>query len=517
VDVVTAGGHDSDGVPVSDDDDATVTVTDVLPVIAVTKTPSATVVHKNDSVTYTYVVTNAGVEQVTLTTSDDKCSPITGPQAGEDKDADGKLDVDETWTLKCTMALAATTTNIITATGTDDEGNKSVKTATATVTVLDPAIHVTKQASATTVHPGDSVTYTYEVTNTGTATPLTSVTVTDDKCATVTGPTGDTAPLGTLSTGETWVYQCVTPLATTTTNIVTAAGTDALGRRVTSTANATVGVISPAIDVTKTPSATTVHAGDAVTYTYVVTNPGNTPLATVTVADDKCATVTGPAAGGDADADGKLDVGETWTYTCTSTLSATTTNVVTATGVDPLAKSVTDTATATVVVIKPAIAIDKTPSATSVDPGTTVVYTYKVTNPGDVPLSAVVVSDDKCSPVTFVTGDVNADKLLQVGETWTFTCSQVQTGAADTLTNVGTARGTDVLGKVVSSNDTVTISVVAPLVLAQNPPAPAPVAVAPVTLPRTGLEVRGWVELAGSLLLLGWALLFTSRRRRRTA
>jgi uncharacterized repeat protein (TIGR01451 family)/LPXTG-motif cell wall-anchored protein len=356
------------------------------------------------------------------------------------------------------------------------------------------------------------VTYTYEVTNTGTATPLTNVTISDDKCATIVGPTGDTAPLGTLSTGETWVYTCTMPLTTDTTNVVTVSGTDALGTTVSNKASATVAVLDPKIDVTKTPSATTVHAGEAVTYTYKVTNPGNAPLSTVTVTDDKCATVTGPAAGGDADGDGKLDTGETWTYTCTSTLNATTTNVATATGVDPLDRAVSDTATATVAVIKPAIAITKTPSLRSVDPGTVVVYTYTVTNPGDVALGTVLVQDDKCSPVTYVSGDANGVGLLQTTETWLFRCSQVQTGAADTLTNVGTASGTDPLGKVVTSKDTVTIAVVAPLVLEQ----PAPVAVAPVivTLPRTGIDVRGWLQLAGSLMLLGAALLLTARRRR---
>jgi len=524
-DTVSATAVDTDGVSDTDTDDATVAITDVLPELAVTKTPSATLVHKGDTVTYTYVVTNKGIEQVALTTADDKCSPITGPLTGEDKDADGKLDPDETWTLSCSSALTTTTKNVITATGTDDEGNTSIKKADATVTVLDPAIKVTKAASAPTVHVGDPVTYTYEVTNTGTATPLTNVTIGDDKCAAITGPTGDGAPVGTLSTGETWVYTCTSTLLADTTNVVTVTGKDALNKVVTNTANATVAVLDPKIDVVKTPSAPVVHAGDSVTYTYVVTNPTTTPLATVTVVDDKCSMVAGPAAGGDADGDGKLDKGESWTYACTSVLTATTTNVATAKGVDALGKEASATATATVVVITPAIAIDKAPSARSVSPGTTVVYTYTVTNPGDVPLTAVAVTDDKCSPVALVSGDANGDGILQVAETWTFTCSQVQTGSLDTLTNVGTAIGTDPLGLVVKSTDTVTVAVVAPLVIAQPTPqavvvpapTPAPAGTAPVTLPRTGIDVNGWIQLGASLVLLGVSLLITARNRRRTA
>ena len=277
------------------------------------------------------------------------------------------------------------------------------------------------------------------------------------------------------------------------------------------------------IAIAKVASAPTVHSGDKVTYTYTVTNIGENPLTSVLVVDDKCTPVVFGA--GDIDGDKVLDLTEAWTFTCISSLTGTTTNIATATGTDPHGATPTANATATVTVIKPAIAVDKTPSATSVAPGTTVVYTYTVTNPGDVPLSAVTVSDDKCSPVTFVRGDVNVDKLLQVGETWVFQCSQVQTGRIDTLTNVGTATGVDTLGLKVTGTDTVSISVVAPSVIFRPAPevvtAPAVVA-APATLPRTGSDAKGLLQLAGSLILLGLALMLTadpmsrmSRLRRR--
>ncbi len=265
------------------------------------------------------------------------------------------------------------------------------------------------------------------------------------------------------------------------------------------------------IAIAKVASAPTVHSGDNVTYTYTVTNIGENPLTSVVVVDDKCTPVVFGA--GDIDGDKALDLTEAWTFTCVSSLTGTTTNIATATGTDPHGATPTANATATVTVIRPAIAVDKTPSATSVAPGTTVVYTYTVTNPGDVPLSAVTVSDDKCSPVTFVLGDLNVDKLLQVGETWVFQCSQVQTGSLDTLTNVGTATGVDTLGLKVTGTDTVSISVVAPTVIVRPAPevvtAPAVIA-APATLPRTGSDAKGLLQLAGSLILLGLALVLTA-------
>lgn len=74
-----------------------------------------------------------------------------------------------------------------------------------------------------------------------------------------------------------------------------------------------------AIEVVKTGPATAQH-GDTVTFRYAVTNPGAQPLAGVTLSDDKCAPIAGPA--GDADGDALLDLFEVWEYTCTTTIGA---------------------------------------------------------------------------------------------------------------------------------------------------------------------------------------------------
>lgn len=84
----------------------------------------------------------------------------------------------------------------------------------------------------------------------------------------------------------------------------------------------------------------------------------------------------------------------------------------------------------------PSTILTKTPSATSVKSGSTVTYTYTETNDGEVDLSSPSVVDDKCSPVTYVSGDANIDGKLNVGETWTFTCS-LQLWNTTTNTAVG--------------------------------------------------------------------------------
>jgi uncharacterized repeat protein (TIGR01451 family)/fimbrial isopeptide formation D2 family protein len=109
---------------------------------------------------------------------------------------------------------------------------------------------------------------------------------------------------------------------------------------------------------------------------------------------------------------------------------------------------------------QPGIAIDKTADPTQVDGSGDVTYTYQVTNPGQVALSDVTVTDDKCGDATYQSGDTNTNDLLDVTETWTFTC--VQTISEDT-TNTGTAHGW-FNGAEVTDTDTADVTVLEPAI-----------------------------------------------------
>ena len=98
--------------------------------------------------------------------------------------------------------------------------------------------------------------------------------------------------------------------------------------------------------------------------------------------------------------------------------------------------------------------------------GQPVAYGYDVTNAGDAPLSNVTVTDDKCAPATYVSGDTDTNGKLDLGETWKFTCDySVKHGdenAGHDVVNTATAAGTDTLGKTVSDEDSWTTHIVHP-------------------------------------------------------
>ncbi len=222
--------------------------------------------------------------------------------------------------------------------------------------------------------------------------------------------------------------------------------------------------VPPLIDVVKVPSPLALPVGPgSVTYTYTLRNIGTVPVTYITMVDDSCSPTT--LVSGDINANAKLELNETWTYRCSTTLSKTHTNTVVATGWAN-GISATDIAIATVVVgvpvVPPLIHITKIPSPIALSAGGGMVtYTKRVTNPGTVALSNVRVTDDKCSPIKYISGDMNNDSKLDITEAWIYTCQSrliktttntaVVTGEANDLTARDFAIATVVVASAVST------------------------------------------------------------------
>ena len=258
--------------------------------------------------------------------------------------------------------------------------------------------------------------------------------------------------------------------------------------------------IPPLIDIVKVPSPLALPNGPGqVTYTYTVRNVGTVPMTNVTVVDDSCGPVS--LVSGDTNSDQKLDVTETWTYHCYSNLTATHTNTVVATGIAN-GISASDIATATVVVgspvVPPLIHVTKVPSPLALlAGGGMVTYTEKISNPGVVALSNVQLTDDKCAPMKYISGDTNADAKLDPSETWTYTC---RSNLKVTTTNTAVATGQ-------ANGYTVRDFAIATVVVASAPP----------KLPNTGLFTEekntSWILAILASISSAAVLLYVARKK----
>jgi hypothetical protein len=157
-------------------------------------------------------------------------------------------------------------------------------------------------------------------------------------------------------------------------------------------------------------------------------------------------------------------------------------------------------------IIHPAISIEKTVSDDSVAIGTTVTYTYVITNTGDTTLFEISVDDN-------ILGHIGDIAILEPGDSETLTATF--TVGASPVVNVGTAVGEDVLGEEVSDTDDALVTPLADVGGGQPPGSPPEAGPAGGGTAFTGSEVWTWALLAAALSLIGAAALAATRKGRR--
>jgi uncharacterized repeat protein (TIGR01451 family) len=202
------------------------------------------VAHVGDTITYTFAVSlTAGSATLTnITLVDPICiaTPTLVSKTGGDQDT--ALETGETWNYSCKHVVTATDPdplpNTVTVTGTGPNGQVS-DTDTHSVDIIHPAIRIVKTAKPGSIGPGETVTYTYKVTNTGDVT-LFDVKVTDDKL-------GNICTIGRLDVGET--QTCTADFTASSAfggpldNVGKARGNDVTGKSVQDTDQASVDVV----------------------------------------------------------------------------------------------------------------------------------------------------------------------------------------------------------------------------------------------------------------------------------
>lgn len=471
--------------------------------------------------TFTYVVTTTGnVPLATLVVRDDNGTPgnvaddFNATFVSGDTNSNNRLDITETWNYQATRTVVAGQySNIATATGNPVDTTGADITFLQDATDTDPAnyfgvtaaINLVKQVNGqdanTVTGPnllvGSTATFTYIVTNTG-GTTLGTLTVRDDNGTAgntaddfnATFQSGDTNSNGRLETTETWTFQATrtvvtgqySNIGTATGNPVDSTGADIAGLAdATDTDPANYFGVTTGINLVKSTNGQDANTGPGpallvgatATFTYVLTNTGSVPLATVVVRDDNGTAgntaddITPTLQSGDTNSNSRLDLTETWTYQATrivtagaySNIGSVTANPVDTAGVDIAGLAdVTDTdpsnhfgATAGINVVKSTNGDDaNTGPGPNLRVGATATFTYLVTNTGNTQLSTVSVRDDNGTTgntaddfnATFVSGDTDGDGRLDVNETWTYQATRVVTRGL--YSNIATATGNPV-------------------------------------------------------------------------
>ena len=324
--------------------------------------------------------------------------------------------------------------------------------------MLKPGLNIVKDAAIDggfADAAGDVINYNISVENTGNQA-LTGVTVTDTFISNLTllvdpATTAD----GELDVGETWYYSA--------THLVTQAEIDA-GQNILNVAtadsdqtgsdtdDASVPVEQkPLLNIVKQASidgGTADSAGEIINYTVTVENQGNQTLTGVSVTDPFIGALT--LVKDAASEDGKLGVGETWTYTGSHTVTQ---------GEIDVGQNILNVATADSDQTAPdtddaSVPVDQKPllnivKQASIDGGTAdsageiINYTVTVQNQGNQTLTGVDVTDPFITNLTLVEDAASEDGKLGVGETWTYTGShtvtQAEIDASQNILNVATA------------------------------------------------------------------------------
>ncbi|MFA9187263.1 beta strand repeat-containing protein, partial [Flavobacterium magnesitis] len=465
-------------------DDATETPVNQTNTIALVKTGSVVGTGGlGETITYTFAVTNTGTTTLTnIVVTDPMIGlTITGNPIATLAPGATNISIKGTYSITQDDVDAGNVTNSALVTAQDPQNNNVTDISGTTLTTDDntetpvgqrSTIALVKTASVGgTGVLGDTITYTFAVTNTGTTT-LTDIVVTDPLVGlTITG-----SPIASLAPGDTDTSITGTYVITQTdidagkvVNSALVTAKDPLNNDVTDISGTTIGTDdstetpvtqTSSIALVKTAVAGTRVLGDTITYTFEVINTGTTTLENIVVSDPLVGlTVTGnPITSLAPGATNNTSITGTYAITQADIDAGKVTNSALVIAKDPQNNNVTDVsgttlttndATETPVTQTPTIALVKTAvyngDATRAAVGDTVTYTFTVTNTGNVTVNNIVINDAKLgvTNLALVPASLAPSATGVVTQEYTITQADIDAGV---VTNTAIAIGQDPQG-----------------------------------------------------------------------
>jgi len=441
------------------------TVSTPVSAISIQKTADRTAfVDSSDVIGYSFLVANTGTASLTgVGVTDPMLSAATPPIPVSCPStvlaAGASMTCEADYSPTAMDIHAGSVVNTATSYGTDPSG-KQIASAPSTVTVWESTINLVKTATPATVSKaGDTITYTFAVSNNGKV-PLTNGVINDAMLAAA----GDSIVCQVWSLNPGQSTTCTAQYTVTSadvaagvvSNTATATGTDPNGDQVTSPPTTATTPVS-GITILKTADRTAVtRAGDAITYSFLVTNTGTSSLSGILVDDPKLA-----SAGVSIDCPRTtLGAGASMTCTATDVISQVDSslgvivNQATVSGTDSSGLQVTSPPSK-VTVGESLISVVKTADKTSVvAAGDKVVYSFLVTDEGTTPLSDVAVVDPMLTaaqvPVSCPKTALAAGESMTCTAQYTATASDISSGL---IMNTASATGVDGINEQVTSDN----------------------------------------------------------------
>ncbi|MBM7519112.1 DUF7507 domain-containing protein [Nocardioides nitrophenolicus] len=557
VNVATARGTDPDGGAVaSPEDEATTTLPPVIDLRldklagAPTDANGSGITDAGDTIRYTFTVTNQGNVTVRDIAIDDPrlaaagltvtCDPTTlAPQETATCTTDGD------YVITADDVEAGTVDNTATATGvdpTDGEVRSNEDSTSTPVTRPAPSLHLVKEAGTPTdvdgdgvIAAGDTIAYTFTVTNNGNV-PVDDLAVSDPKVGTVSCERTrlEVGASTRCAADAVYVITEADQSAGRVDNVAVANGTDPDGGVVESpeaTTSTPVVAPDPKLDLLKSAAAPVdrngsgrIDAGDTIAFTFTVTNTGNVPVSGIRVVDPLVGEVACDETTLAPGASTPCRAVEPYVLTQDDIDAGTVHNVAHAEGLPPSGQPVVspDAETTTPINRQPGLSLVKqaalqdTNGNGKADVGESIIFTFTLTNTGNVRLTGVTVTDPMVGDVTCARTSLapGEQTTCRAAKPYVVTAADAEKGS---VVNVATASGSAGGDQVVTSPPSSTTT---PTVRPDAPKSPDPTSPKEPKVPETaGLPdaggPAGWLLVGGLALLLGGGVLLLGVRGRR--